>query len=33
MKAEIKCSLIERHCVYWGWFAAKVLEENRYRGA
>jgi hypothetical protein len=23
--------LIQRHCVYWGWLAVKVLEEDRYR--
>lgn len=28
---EIENGLIRRHCVYWGWFGVKVLEEGRYR--
>ena len=28
---EIVDGLIQRHCVYWGWLAVKVLEEDRYR--
>jgi hypothetical protein len=28
---EIENGLIRRHCVYWGWFGMKVLEEDRYR--
>jgi SnoaL-like domain len=28
---EIGDGLIRRHCVYWGWFGVKVLEEDRYR--
>jgi hypothetical protein len=28
---EIENGLIRRHCVYWGWFGVKVLEEDRYR--
>jgi hypothetical protein len=27
---EIENGLIRRHCVYWGWFGGKVLEEDRY---
>jgi hypothetical protein len=27
---EIENGLIRRHCVYWGWFGVKVLEEDRY---
>ncbi len=27
---EIENGLIRRHRVYWGWFGAKVIEENRY---
>ena len=23
--------LIQRHCVYWGWLAVKVLEDDQYR--
>ena len=28
---DIVDGLIQRHCVYWGWLAVKVLEEDRYR--
>ena len=28
---DIVDSLIQRHCVYWGWLAVKVLEEEQYR--
>jgi hypothetical protein len=28
---DIVDGLIQRHCVYWGWLAVKVLEENQYR--
>ncbi|MBL6750362.1 MAG: nuclear transport factor 2 family protein [Nevskia sp.] len=28
---EIVDGLIQRHCVYWGWLAVKVLEQDRYR--
>jgi hypothetical protein len=28
---EIEDGLIRRHCVYWGWFGVKVLQEDRYR--
>jgi len=28
---EIEKGLIRRHCVYWGWFGVKVIEEDRYR--
>jgi hypothetical protein len=28
---EIQDGLIHRHCVYWGWFGVKVLQEDRYR--
>jgi hypothetical protein len=27
---ELKDGLIRRHCVYWGWFGVKVLEQDRY---
>ena len=27
---EIADGLIRRHCVYWGWFGVKVLQEDRY---
>jgi ketosteroid isomerase-like protein len=27
---EIENGLIRRHCVYWGWFGVKVIEEDRY---
>jgi ketosteroid isomerase-like protein len=30
---EIADGLIQRHCVYWGWLAVKVLEDDRYRPA
>lgn len=30
---DIAKGLIQRHCVYWGWLAVKVLEEDRYRPA
>jgi len=23
--------LISRHCVYWGWYGVKVIEQDRYR--
>ena len=28
---EIEDGLIRRHCVYWGWYGVKVIEEDRYR--
>jgi hypothetical protein len=28
---EIRDGLIHRHCVYWGWFGVKLLQEDRYR--
>ena len=28
---EIENGLIRRHCVYWGWFGVKVIEQDRYR--
>jgi len=28
---EIADGLIQRHCVYWGWRALKVLEDDAYR--
>jgi ketosteroid isomerase-like protein len=28
---EIEDGLIHRHCVYWGWFGVKVLQEDRYQ--
>ena len=28
---DIVDGLIQRHCVYWGWLAVKVLEEDQYR--
>jgi ketosteroid isomerase-like protein len=28
---EIEDGLIRRHCVYWGWFGVKVIEQDRYR--
>jgi hypothetical protein len=28
---EITDGLISRHCVYWGWFGVKLLQEDRYR--
>ena len=27
---EIEAGLIHRHCVYWGWYGVKVIEEDRY---
>jgi len=27
----IEDGLIRRHCVYWGWFGVKTLEQDRYR--
>ena len=27
---EIEDGLIRRHCVYWGWYGVKVIEEDRY---
>ena len=27
---EIEDGLIRRHCVYWGWFGVKVIEQDRY---
>jgi SnoaL-like domain len=27
---EIADGLIHRHCVYWGWYGVKVIEEDRY---
>lgn len=26
----IENGLIRRHCVYWGWYGVKVIEEDRY---
>jgi hypothetical protein len=28
---EVENGQIRRHCVYWGWFGVKVLDEDRYR--
>ncbi len=28
---EIHSGLIRRHCVYWGWYGVKILDEDRYR--
>ena len=28
---ELKDGLIQRHCVYWGWFGLRVLEKDEYR--
>jgi hypothetical protein len=30
---DLANGLIQRHCVYWGWLAAKVLEDDKYRPA
>jgi hypothetical protein len=27
---EIQDGLIRRHCVYWGWYGVKVIEQDRY---
>jgi SnoaL-like protein len=27
---EIENGLIRRHCVYWGWYGVKVIEQDRY---
>jgi hypothetical protein len=27
---EIADGLIHRHCVYWGWFGVKLIEQDRY---
>jgi hypothetical protein len=27
---EIEDGLIRRHCVYWGWYGVKLIEEDRY---
>ena len=27
---EIKDGLIRRHCVYWGWYGVKVIEQDGY---
>jgi hypothetical protein len=27
---ELADGLIRRHCVYWGWFGVRLLEQNRY---
>jgi hypothetical protein len=27
---EIEGGLIQRHCVYWGWYGVKVIEQDRY---
>jgi hypothetical protein len=27
---EIEGGLIRRHCVYWGWYGVKVIEQDRY---
>jgi SnoaL-like protein len=27
---EIRDGLIHRHCVYWGWYGVKLLQEDRY---
>ena len=27
---EIRDGLIRRHCVYWGWYGVKVIEQDRY---
>ncbi len=28
---EIENGLIQRHCVYWGWYGVKVIEGDSYR--
>ena len=28
---ELADGLIRRHCVYWGWFGVKLIEQDRYR--
>jgi hypothetical protein len=30
---ELEDGLIRRHRVYWGWFGAKILEEDAYRAS
>jgi len=30
---DLSKGLIQRHCVYWGWLAVKVLEQDQYRPA
>jgi hypothetical protein len=27
---DIENGLIRRHCVYWGWYGVRVIEEDRY---
>ncbi len=27
---EVQDGLIRRHCVYWGWYGVKVIEQDRY---
>ena len=27
---EIEGGLIRRHCVYWGWYGVKIIEQDRY---
>ena len=27
---ELADGLIQRHCVYWGWFGVKLIEQDRY---
>ena len=27
---EIEDGLIRRHCVYWGWYGVRLLEEDRH---
>ena len=28
---EIEDGLIRRHCVYWGWYGVRLLEDDRHR--
>lgn len=28
---EHRAAQVRRHCVYWGWYGIRLLEENRYR--
>ena len=28
---EVQDGQIRRHCVYWGWYGVKVIEQDHYR--
>ncbi len=28
---EIRDGLIQRHCVYWGWFGLRIMQRDEYR--